>query len=251
MKIQKKDIPMNPEEKNPAMPEYPDPRRVQKITVSKDGPYVVSGDVPLAVQIITPDEKGYSHHWRKGIVYPMRERYELCRCGKSSTLPFCDRVHDKEGFDGKESASIKPYSEMAETIDGPGLRLTDYMALCASAKFCDRAGGIWNLTRQSDIPAAKKTAVTEAANCPSGRLVVWDKENGTAIEPEFIPSIGLIEYSSGLKGPVWVKGGIPVISADGAPYETRNRVTLCRCGRSSNKPFCDSSHLDENPEQKK
>jgi CDGSH-type Zn-finger protein len=247
MKIQKKDIHMSPEEKTPAMPENPDPRGEQKITVSKDGPYIVYGDIPLAVQIITPDENGYSHHWRKGIVYPMRESYELCRCGKSSTLPFCDRVHDKDGFDGTESASKKLYIEMAETIEGPDLTLTDYTLICSSAKFCDRAGGIWNLTRQSDIPEARKTAITEAANCPSGRLVVWDKETGVAIEPEFVRSICLVEYSGGEKGPIWVRGGIPVVSADGNPYEIRNRVTLCRCGRSSNKPFCDSSHLDENP----
>jgi CDGSH-type Zn-finger protein len=33
-----------------------------------------------------------------------------------------------------------------------------------------------------------------------------------------------------------------VVSGDGAAYETRNRVTLCRCGQSSNKPFCDGTH---------
>jgi hypothetical protein len=31
-------------------------------------------------------------------------------------------------------------------------------------------------------------------------------------------------------------------SFDGAKYEKRNRVTLCRCGQSKNKPFCDSNH---------
>ena len=218
-----------------------------KITVSKDGPYLVSGGVPLAVQIITIDENGYSHHWRRGIAYPLKEHYALCRCGRSSTLPFCDGVHEKEGFDGTEVASRKPYIEMAEKIEGPDLDLTDYMDLCASAKFCDRAGGIWNLTRQSDVASARKTAVTEAENCPSGRLVVRDK-TGAAIEPEFVRSIGLIEYDRGPKGPIWVRGGIPVISADGTAYEVRNRVTLCRCGRSQNKPFCDSSHLGEQPE---
>ncbi|UCF09264.1 MAG: CDGSH iron-sulfur domain-containing protein, partial [Thermoplasmata archaeon] len=45
-------------------------------------------------------------------------------------------------------------------------------------------------------------------------------------------------------GPIWVRGRIPIESADGHIYEIRNRVTLCRCGWSSNKPFCDSSHLD-------
>jgi CDGSH-type Zn-finger protein len=39
-----------------------------------------------------------------------------------------------------------------------------------------------------------------------------------------------------------VRGGIEVTSADGDAYEVRNRVTLCRCGASANKPFCDASH---------
>ncbi|MFE2733740.1 CDGSH iron-sulfur domain-containing protein [Streptomyces sp. NPDC059349] len=39
-----------------------------------------------------------------------------------------------------------------------------------------------------------------------------------------------------------MRGGIPVTAADGTPYEVRNRVTLCRCGASRNKPFCDGTH---------
>ncbi len=31
-------------------------------------------------------------------------------------------------------------------------------------------------------------------------------------------------------------------SENGIPYESRNRVTLCRCGASSNMPFCNGSH---------
>jgi CDGSH-type Zn-finger protein len=30
--------------------------------------------------------------------------------------------------------------------------------------------------------------------------------------------------------------------ADGFRYEVRNRMTLCRCGASRNKPFCDATH---------
>jgi hypothetical protein len=73
--------------------------------------------------------------------------------------------------------------------------------------------------------------------------VVWDRETNKPIEPEFAPSIGLIEDTAKqVRGPIWARGGITVVSADGEPYEVRNRVTLCRCGRSNNKPFCDGSH---------
>ena len=44
-------------------------------------------------------------------------------------------------------------------------------------------------------------------------------------------------------GPLWVKGGIPVNGPNGTEYEQRNRVTLCRCGASANKPYCDGTHV--------
>jgi CDGSH-type Zn-finger protein len=216
-----------------------------QITVIKNGPYLVSGGIPLSERIISKDKEGYSYTWLEGKKYPLQEKYSLCRCRNAKTLPFCDGMHEKTGFDGTETADKKLYCDQAERIKGPGLDLTDFIDICASARFCDRAGGIWKLTRNSDIPVAKSTAITEAENCPSGRLVVWDKKTHDAIEPEFKPSIGLIEYPDKAgKGPIGVRGRIPVESAEGTLYEIRNRVTLCRCGRSENKPFCDSSHLE-------
>jgi hypothetical protein len=107
-----------------------------------------------------------------------------------------------------------------------------------------RAGGIWNLTERSGIPEAKETAIEEAFNCPSGRLVVRDRKSGEIIEPELEKSIVVIEYpAKGEHGPLWVRGGIPVVSSDGRQYTVRNRLTLCRCGKSHNKPFCDGSHI--------
>jgi hypothetical protein len=74
-------------------------------------------------------------------------------------------------------------------------------------------------------------------------LVAVDLETGEDIEPVFEPSIGLVEDTArGVSGPLWVRGGIPIVAADGETYEVRNRVTLCRCGRSSNKPYCDGAH---------
>jgi CDGSH-type Zn-finger protein len=65
-------------------------------------------------------------------------------------------------------------------------------------------------------------------------------------------AIGAIEDPAiGINGPLWIRGRIPVYSADGKPYEIRNRITLCRCGKSTIKPFCDSSHYPEEFQEKR
>jgi CDGSH-type Zn-finger protein len=214
-----------------------------KIQITKDGPYLVSGGLPLSEQRIVTNAEGESLDYREGRQYPAPPQYALCRCGQSTDKPFCDGSHKKVRFDGTETASRERYLKQAETIAGPTVSLTDAESLCAFARFCDPKGRIWNLVAQTDNPETRKIVEFEAAHCPAGRLVVWDKKTGQAMEPEFQPSIGLIEDTDKqVSGPVWVRGGIPVISANGKPYEVRNRVTLCRCGRSSNKPFCDGSH---------
>ena len=214
-----------------------------KVKVIKNGPYLASGGIPLSEQSICVDNDDQCHGWKEGKKYSVQESYTLCRCGHSQNKPFCDGSHAKVKFDGTETASNKPYMERATEINGPDLKLTDVQELCVSARFCHRAGGPWKLTKQAIDPKAKQTVIEETCDCPSGRLVAWDK-NGKAIEPEFEPSIGLVEDTQAKKeGPIGVRGGIPIESSDGKPYEVRNRVTLCRCGKSSSKPFCDGSHL--------
>jgi len=215
-----------------------------RVTVTTNGPYLVTGSLPLSKEIIGTDESGIPVKWIKGKRYPGREKYALCRCGRSSAKPYCDGTHDRIGFDGTETAGKESYRDQADTLTGPDLILTDAEAFCAIARFCDRDGGVWDLTDDSDDPKSKKTAIREACDCPAGRLVAWDIRTEKPIEPPFKPSISLIEDpEQKASGPVWVKGGVPVVSADGTPYEIRNRVTLCRCGESENKPFCDGSHL--------
>ena len=214
-----------------------------KIKITKNGPYLVSGGVPLSGQTMCLDSEGQCHGWQEIKKYPVEETYALCRCGRSANMPFCDGTHGKVKFEGKETASLRPYLEQAEEIDGSGLKLTDVQNLCASARFCHRGGGTWKLAEQSGNPKARQMVVEEVADCPSGRLAAWDKD-GKPIEPDFEPSIGVVEdVQAGKMGPLWVRGGIPIEAEDGTTYETRNRVTLCRCGKSLNKPFCDSRHL--------
>jgi CDGSH-type Zn-finger protein len=214
-----------------------------KIKVAKNGPYIISGGIPLEESIIIRDEDGIAYKWYSGKKYPIRGKYDLCRCGQSKNQPFCDGTHLRIQFDGTETADNDPYLNQAKKINGPGLELTDKPGLCVHAGFCDRAGGIWKLVKKSRDPEKKRIAIEEAIDCPSGRLVVWNK-TGNEIEAKFEPSIQLVEDpQEGVHGPIWVRGHIPIESADGIIYEIRNRVTLCRCGKSDNKPFCDGRHL--------
>jgi CDGSH-type Zn-finger protein len=214
-----------------------------KLVVSANGPYLVSGGVPLAVQVITPNAEGLSWNWTAGRTFQADESYALCRCGASTSKPFCDGSHAKVGFDGTETASRIPYARRAEKYDGPTLALSDAEDLCAFARFCDAGGKIWSLIEQTDDPAARQLVIREANHCPAGRLVVHDQKTHKEIEQALPPSIGVVEDPAlGCSGPLWVRGGIAVDAEDGSRYEKRNRMTLCRCGASSNKPFCDGSH---------
>ena len=215
-----------------------------KITVSKNGPYIVTGSVPLTTSEICNDDEGYCRTWREVKRYPLQEKYALCRCGHSKNKPFCDGTHAKISFEGTEAGDHEPFDNTAKLIRGPELTLADNEHLCVHARFCMRAGGIWNLVKHPENQEAREIAIEEACNCPSGRLVIKDNESEKTIEPELDKSIVVIEYPPrGEHGPLWVRGGIPIESANGKLYEIRNRVTLCRCGRSGNKPFCDGSHI--------
>ena len=215
----------------------------KRIKIVKNGPYIVSGGVPLYQQIIVTDEAGHTKNLRDEKEFPAKETYTLCRCGESKNKPYCDGAHNIIHFDGTETASRKPYIDKAEIFEGQELRLTDAHEFCDHSRFCLRSGGIRNLIGKSDDPEAKQTAIEEAMICPSGRLVLWDKKTGEPFEKEFEPSIVLVhDEQKKCEGPLWVRGKIPIESADGSEYEKRNRITLCRCGKSENKPYCDGSH---------
>jgi hypothetical protein len=119
----------------------------------------------------------------------------------------------------------------------------DAEVLCAFARFCDPNGQVWNEVKDTDDPKLRVQFLQQVGNCPSGRLIAVDKHAGKSIEPKLPHSIGLVEDpAQKCSGPLWVRGGIPLVGADGQAYEIRNRMTLCRCGKSENKPFCNGAH---------
>ena len=217
-----------------------------KITIVKNGPYQVSGGVPLGRETIGANAAGDSVDWLAGEAERARRAYQLCRCGHSKTKPYCDGSHETVGFDGTETASRAPYVEQAGVMEGPAVAMTDAESLCAFARFCDRDGNVWNTVAAVSAPAGKQAFERQVGQCPSGRLRVLDKAQESWIEPELPASIALVsDPAQGVAGPLWVRGGIEIVGADGGAYERRNRVTLCRCGASRNKPFCDGSHASD------
>lgn len=214
-----------------------------EIHITKDGPYFVLWPLPLTQVTIGTNEDGESVRWDWGREFLPRPPTSLCRCGKSANKPYCDGSHARFGFDGTETASRKLYRELAKTIPGPTASLMDAESLCAFARFCDPNGKVWSLVKETDDAERKCHFVRQTCDCPSGRLVAVDNATGEAIEPHYEPSLALIEDpAEGCSGPLWVRGGVRLVSSDGFEYERRNRVTLCRCGASKNKPFCDGSH---------
>jgi CDGSH-type Zn-finger protein len=215
-----------------------------RIQVTKDGPYVVTGGVPLAKQFIVPDAKGQSASWRQGQgpdAFPPQDTYALCRCGKSAKKPFCDGTHAKVGFDGTEKAKLAFSPGDAQKFPGPKDTLVDEgQGYCAFARFCDPNGRVWNNVKGASTPAQQAAFEAQVGRCPAGRLLAIKNQTGQPVEPELPPQIGVIE-DVGFSGALWVQGGVQ-ISGENGDYQVRNRVTLCRCGRSGNKPLCDGSH---------
>ena len=73
--------------------------------------------------------------------------------------------------------------------------------------------------------------------CPTGALHFERLDGGTA---ESIPqqnNIMLLE-----SGPAFIRGNIEIRQSDGTLVLKESRMSLCRCGASQHKPFCDGLH---------
>ena len=137
------------------MDEHKDGRR---IVVTKDGPYRVEGGVPLLRTAIVETERGEPVAWDEGPAFETPgEVYDLCRCGKSSTKPFCDSTHERLPFDGTETADRGPIARRREAWEGEaGHVLYDDLSLCTHAGFCRNVRtGVWEMVEEADDPEVR------------------------------------------------------------------------------------------------
>ena len=164
-------------------------------------------------------------------------------------MPFCDRTHLEINFDGTEMAPTNRSDERQETYPGSkNIVIRMDVILCTSAGFCaNRVTSIAEMATHTDDTQVRALAMAMVDHCPSGALTYALKEGEPDIEADLPQQIAVtteITSEGAIQGPLWVTGGIPILRSDGQPFEIRNRVTLCNCGRSQIKPLCDGSHRD-------
>jgi hypothetical protein len=86
--------------------------------------------------------------------------------------------------------------------------------------------------------ATTEEIIDQVSKCPSGALATYmnnEQSSNEAIQQEQI-----VEITK--NGPLMVYGNITVKHPDGTRATQHNVTAFCRCGASSNKPYCDGSH---------
>ena len=210
------------------------------ITSLPNGPFLVRGGVPLVRKHPVESEHGEPLTWQTGEPFETREPFALCRCGGSSNKPFCDGTHAQIGFEDEGPAPSGTYEERSKTLGGTQITVRDDRSICTHAGFCgNRVTNIWEQVSDTDDSLVRLAVINEVEKCPSGALTYRFDGDERDTEPDYPVEVGVVD-----DGPLWVTGSVPVTAADDEPLEVRARVTLCRCGASSNKPLCDGSHTD-------
>jgi CDGSH-type Zn-finger protein len=220
-----------------------------RIVIIKNGPYKILGHVPLVHKTQVVSEQGEPLSWKKEKEYDTGpdDCYYLCRCGKSKVMPFCDRFHREIGFDGTETADTGPIAKRQVRMKGgTHLIVMKDSSLCMDSGYCGLVGRTLEKFVEGSSDSEKRIiAISMVEKCPSGALTYRVEEDEPEIEPDLPRQIAAtteITSDGPIVGPLWVSGNIPVERSDQQPVETRNRVTLCNCGCSENKPFCDGTH---------
>jgi CDGSH-type Zn-finger protein/ferredoxin len=196
------------------------------IEIRPDGPLAITGLERLV------DDQG------KDIVHS-QEVVKLCRCGGSMNKPFCDGTHRRNGFSGARVADGS--EDKVLTYAGPGITIHDNRSVCAHAGHC--TDGLPEVFKYGSEPwidpagAIPQRIVETIRRCPSGALS-YGIDGAAPKAEEWKPSVTVTK-----DGPYAVLAvdlpGVPF--AQGVPHA---RYTLCRCGASKNKPFCDGSHFE-------
>ncbi|MEM9231796.1 MAG: CDGSH iron-sulfur domain-containing protein [Pseudomonadota bacterium] len=209
-----------------------------KISLAENGPLIV--DTP-------PNLTGAVEAELTG-----RPKVALCRCGASANKPFCDGAHAKVGFDSTPDHSRlrnKPLDYSGEVND-VALTISYTPVLCTHAGRCQaRAAAVFDPGKKPWIQPENGTLehiLDVIAACPSGALRV-----SVGDQPHQHMTTGDVAIEVEKNGPYHVTN-VPLEAEFNGVGASRAKYSLCRCGLSKNRPFCDGSHYeakwsDDNP----
>ena len=164
----------------------------------------------------------------------------LCRCGGSKNKPFCDGTHGRIGFSDRKLSDGR--DDRRVTYAGKAITIFDNRALCAHAGYC--TDGLKAVFRQRETPwidpegASVREIIAIVERCPSGALS-YAIDGVEAAPPQRPPRMTATK-----DGPYAVTGGIELVDVARGEGASTEHYTLCRCGASKNKPFCDGSHWE-------
>jgi CDGSH-type Zn-finger protein len=187
-----------------------------------NGPLQVSGAIGLSNS--------------RGETVATEAQFWLCRCGGSGNKPFCDGTHKKLGFSSLRQSD--PAQRSTKAYAGTHITVHDNRSICAHAGHCtEHSPSVFSMTAEPWIDADGDTVAQTVATiqmCPSGALA-YSIDGVLHEHAARAPAIRITK-----DGPYAVVGG-PQLKGDAAPVSNEH-YTLCRCGQSKNKPFCDGAH---------
>jgi len=166
----------------------------------------------------------------------------LCRCGKSAQKPYCDGSHSKIGFVGEKTPKRTP--DRVKNYPGRDITIHDNRGVCAHDTSCTTLlPAVFDISKRPWINpdgASVKEIIETVEKCPSGALS-YTIGSRRYQDLERKPAI-----TAAKNGPLHLTGGIRMKDDQQNRPESKEHCTLCRCGESENKPFCDGTHRDIN-----
>jgi len=196
------------------------------IDVAPDGPLIIKNIKKITNSL--------------GKVIESKETMAFCRCGASNNKPFCDGSHGKVNFSGKLEADRSKHKKIE--YKGKDITIVDNEGVCSHAGFCDGTlpKVYWDMESGKRIPkpdsASKDENIKLIKRCPSGALSY--KLNGKVFdELKREPSVFVSR-----DGPLLITGYPELQDESSSKPDSKEHYTLCRCGASKNKPFCDGQH---------
>jgi CDGSH-type Zn-finger protein len=206
------------------------PEQKPKIACLSNGPYYLLNDTTPTPVANLRRANGEACATVRGVA--------LCRCGGSKNKPFCDGTHGTIGF--KDVKTTDGSQDRRVTYAGKRITIHDNRHICSHAGICtDRLQSVFRLRQEPWIDpdgASAREIIATVEKCPSGALS-YSIDGVEHRDRDREPAVTVTDH-----GPYAVTGGIELLGVKFSEHASKEHYTLCRCGGSKNKPFCDGSH---------